>query len=34
VIVRSADTSQVGRRRGDYTRIAVGEPVDGWLAYA
>jgi acetyl-CoA synthetase len=31
LIARSADTAKVPA--GDFTRIAVGEPVDGWLAY-
>ncbi len=34
VVVRSADTGKWAGVTGDYTRIAVGEPVDGWLAYA
>src|SRR3954465_9505627 len=34
VIVRSADTAKWDGVAGSYTRIAVGEPVEGWLAYA
>ncbi|GLZ13652.1 AMP-dependent synthetase [Actinomadura sp. NBRC 104425] len=33
VVVRSADTGKFDGIEGDYTRIAVGEPVDGWLPY-
>jgi acetyl-CoA synthetase len=33
VVVRAADTGKWAGVAGDYTRIAVGEPVDGWLAY-
>jgi acetyl-CoA synthetase len=34
VVVRSADAGKFDGVPGDYTRIAVGEPVDGWLSYA
>jgi acetyl-CoA synthetase len=34
IVVRTADTEKFARVPGDYTRIAVGERVDGWLAYA
>ncbi|HEY0602245.1 MAG TPA: AMP-binding protein [Herpetosiphonaceae bacterium] len=34
VIARSADAAKFADVAGSYTRIAVGEPVDGWLAYA
>jgi acetyl-CoA synthetase len=34
VIARSADTAKFDSVGGDYTRVAVGEPVDGWLSYA
>ncbi|MFD2416961.1 AMP-binding protein [Amycolatopsis pigmentata] len=34
VVVRSADTGKFADVAGDYTRIAVGEPADGWLSYA
>jgi acetyl-CoA synthetase len=34
VIARSPDAGKWEGVAGDYTRIAVGEPVDGWLAYA
>src|SRR3954453_3278483 len=34
VSVRSADPPRWADVAGAYTRIAVGEPVDGWLAYA
>src|SRR4051794_7711057 len=34
VIVRSADTGKWDDVAGSYTKIAVGEPVDGWLAYS
>src|SRR3954452_3484325 len=34
VVVRSADTAKWTGAAGSYTRIAVGEPVEGWLAYA
>ena len=34
VIARSGDAGKWEGVAGDYTRIAVGEPVDGWLAYA
>src|SRR3954449_12256049 len=33
VIVRAADTAKWDGVAGSYTRIAVGEPVDGWLGY-
>jgi acetyl-CoA synthetase len=33
VIVRSADTGKWDGVAGSYTKIAVGEPVDGWLSY-
>src|SRR5262249_42995618 len=33
VVVRSADTGKFAEVAGDYTRIAVGAPVDGWLSY-
>jgi acetyl-CoA synthetase len=33
VIVRSADASKFREVPGDYTKIAVGVPVDGWLSY-
>ncbi len=33
VIVRSADTGKWDDVAGTYTKIAVGEPVDGWLSY-
>ncbi|WP_256104764.1 AMP-binding protein [Streptomyces sp. ODS05-4] len=33
VVVRSADTGKFASVPGAYTRIAVGEPVPGWLAY-
>jgi len=33
VVVGSADTSKFADVPGDYTRIAVGEPVAGWLPY-
>ncbi|WP_410574623.1 AMP-binding protein [Amycolatopsis sp. cmx-4-61] len=34
VVVRSADAPKFDGVEGDYTRIAVGEPVDGWHPYA
>ncbi|WP_281356542.1 AMP-binding protein [Amycolatopsis anabasis] len=34
VVIRSADTGKFADVSGDYTRIAVGEPVDGWLSFA
>ncbi|HTV01358.1 MAG TPA: AMP-binding protein, partial [Luteitalea sp.] len=34
VIVRDADTEKFAGVAGDYTRIAVGEPVSGWHAFA
>ncbi|WIX76080.1 AMP-binding protein [Amycolatopsis carbonis] len=34
VVVRSADAPKFVDVAGDYTRIAVGEPVEGWHAYA
>ncbi|TQJ03420.1 AMP-binding protein [Amycolatopsis cihanbeyliensis] len=34
VVVGSADTGKFAEVAGDYTRIAVGEPVEGWLDYA
>ncbi len=34
VIVRSDDAAKFEGVAGDYTRIAVGAPVDGWLSYA
>jgi acetyl-CoA synthetase len=34
VIARAADAPKFADVPGDYTRIAVGEPVDGWHAYA
>jgi acetyl-CoA synthetase len=34
VIVASTSTGKLAEVAGDYTRIAVGEPVDGWLPYA
>ncbi|HSP38311.1 MAG TPA: AMP-binding protein [Frankiaceae bacterium] len=33
VIAGSADTGKFREVPGEYTRIAVGDPVDGWLAY-
>ncbi len=33
VVVRSADTPKFADVAGDYTRIAVGEPVEGWQDY-
>jgi acetyl-CoA synthetase len=33
VIVGSADTGKFAEVPGDFTRIAVGDPVDGWLTY-
>ncbi|GAA4105079.1 AMP-binding protein [Actinomadura miaoliensis] len=33
VVVRSSDTAKFDGIEGDYTRVAVGEPVDGWLPY-
>jgi acetyl-CoA synthetase len=34
VVVRSADAAKFAEVAGDYTRIAVGAPVAGWLSYA
>jgi acetyl-CoA synthetase len=34
VVVGSADAGKFSGVAGDYTRIAVGAPVDGWLPYA
>jgi acetyl-CoA synthetase len=34
VVAGSADTAKFADVRGDYTRIAVGEPVEGWLRYS
>ncbi|MFJ6214104.1 AMP-binding protein [Streptomyces sp. NPDC092296] len=34
VVARAADTATFTEVPGDYTRIAVGDPVDGWLRYA
>ncbi|HWM02431.1 MAG TPA: AMP-binding protein [Actinophytocola sp.] len=34
VVVRAADTEKFADVPGAYTRIAVGEPVDGWLDFA
>ncbi|MGH3878575.1 MAG: AMP-binding protein [Actinophytocola sp.] len=34
VVVRDADAPKFADVPGDYTRIAVGEPVDGWLNFA
>ncbi len=34
VVARSADAAKFAGVPGGYTRVAVGEPVDGWLAYA
>jgi acetyl-CoA synthetase len=34
VIVRSADTGKWDDVSGSYSKIAVGEPVDGWLSYS
>jgi len=34
VVVRSADAPKFADVAGDYTRIAVGDPVDGWLSFA
>ena len=34
VVVGSADTAKFAEVPGDYTRIAVGAPVSGWLSYA
>ncbi|MFG1648136.1 AMP-binding protein [Amycolatopsis sp. NPDC049252] len=34
VVIRSADTEKFADVAGDYTRIAVGEPVEGWHSYA
>jgi acetyl-CoA synthetase len=33
VVVRDADAPKFADVPGDYTRIAVGEPVDGWLSF-
>ncbi|RCW44514.1 acetyl-CoA synthetase [Halopolyspora algeriensis] len=34
VVVRSADTAKFEAVAGQYTRVAVGAPVEGWLNYA
>lgn len=34
VVAASADTGKFADVPGDYTRIAVGEPVEGWLRYS
>lgn len=34
MVIRAEDTSKFATVAGDYTRIAVGEPVDGWVSYA
>jgi acetyl-CoA synthetase len=34
VVVRAEDAPKFADVPGDYTRIAVGEPVDGWLSFA
>ena len=34
VVVRAEDTPKFADVPGSYTRIAVGEPVDGWLSFA
>ena len=34
VVIRSADAPKFADVPGDYTRIAVGKPVDGWLSFA
>jgi acetyl-CoA synthetase len=34
VVARSADTAKFQSVAGDYTRIAVGDAVDGWLCFA
>ena len=34
VVAASADTARFADVPGDYTRIAVGEPVEGWLRYS
>ncbi|GAA5157034.1 AMP-binding protein [Amycolatopsis dongchuanensis] len=34
VVVRSADVPKFADVSGDYTRIAVGEPAQGWLSFA
>nr|WP_304413851.1 AMP-binding protein [Kibdelosporangium sp. MJ126-NF4]CEL16697.1 Acetyl-coenzyme A synthetase [Kibdelosporangium sp. MJ126-NF4]CTQ88952.1 Acetyl-coenzyme A synthetase (EC 6.2.1.1) [Kibdelosporangium sp. MJ126-NF4] len=34
VVARSDDAAKFDAVPGDYTRIAVGEPVDGWVSYA
>jgi acetyl-CoA synthetase len=34
VVARSADTEKFARAEGGWTRIAVGDPVPGWLRYA
>jgi acetyl-CoA synthetase len=34
VVAASADTGRFAGVPGDYTRIAVGEPVEGWLRYS
>jgi acetyl-CoA synthetase len=33
VVIRSVDTEKFADVEGDYTRIAVGEPVEGWHSY-
>src|SRR5215216_3619763 len=34
VVVRSVDTAKFATVAGSYTRVAVGDSVDGWLAFA
>ncbi|HEY2060361.1 AMP-binding protein [Amycolatopsis sp. NBC_01480] len=34
VVIRAADTAKFEGVEGDYTRIAVGEPVEGWHSYS
>jgi acetyl-CoA synthetase len=34
VVIRSADAAKFAGVEGEYTRIVVGEPVEGWLTYA
>ncbi|WP_344427019.1 AMP-binding protein [Amycolatopsis minnesotensis] len=34
VVIRSVDAEKFADVPGDYTRIVVGEPVEGWLSYA
>ena len=34
VVIRSVDAPKFADVPGDYTRIAVGKPVDGWLSFA